>query len=202
MIEPDPTRVRPSAFPESDVDRTGEHVPSGNTSNAGDESSLRTPAHDPNRTSVRPSQDLTGVQFALEPVPGYEMLGELGRGGMGVVYKARQTKLNRVVALKMILSGEHAGEKDLIRFLAEAESIAAVKHPHVVQVFEYGESGGRPYMALEFCDGGSLAGRLKSLPLAPREAAELVGQIARGVARERRVLDLTLVPTRFRRHKA
>lgn len=79
MIEPDPTRVRPSAFPESDVDRTGEHVPSGDTSNAGDESSLRTPAHDPNRTSVRPSQDPRVVHLASGP-----MLGELGRVGMGM----------------------------------------------------------------------------------------------------------------------
>ena len=90
-------------------------------------------------------------------MPGYESLDELGRGGMGVVYKARQIKLNRLVALKMILHADHAGADDHQRFLAEAEAIAAIKHPGIVAVHEFGMHNGLPYFALEFCSGGSLA---------------------------------------------
>src|SRR5262249_33966394 len=105
-------------------------------------------------------------------------------------YKARDIKLNRVVALKMVLSGSHADPKELVRFLAEAEAVAAIEHPHVVRVFGYGEHDGRPFMALEFCAGGSLAGYLKASPerqrgeadpLSPAEAAALVENVARGV---------------------
>src|SRR5258708_7469999 len=83
-------------------------------------------------------------------VPGYEFLGELGRGGMGVVYKARQVKLNRLVALKMILSGAYAGEQELARFRIEAEAIAHLQHPNIVQIHEIGEHEGRPFFSLEF----------------------------------------------------
>jgi predicted Ser/Thr protein kinase len=115
-------------------------------------------------------------------VPGFVLEGELGRGGMGVVYRARQVPLNRPVALKMVLSGAHADPKDRARFLTEAEAVAAVRHPHVVQVFEFGEHDGRPYFAMEYLDGGSLAGLLRSRgKLSPAEAATLVEQCARGV---------------------
>ncbi len=97
---------------------------------------------------------------ASDSVPGYEILAELGRGGMGVVYKARHLKLNRLVALKLMLGGSRGGRSYLTRFLAEAESVAAIKHENVVEVYDYGEADGRPYMALEFCPGGSLAGLL------------------------------------------
>ena len=115
-------------------------------------------------------------------MPGYDILGELGRGGMGVVYRARHHKLNRVVALKMVLAGSHTSSHELKRFLAEAEAAAALQHPNIVQVFDYGEHANLPFMALEYVNGGSLAGRLRDgLPL-PKEAAWLVEQLARGMA--------------------
>src|SRR5207302_2642386 len=89
-------------------------------------------------------------------LPGYEVLGELGRGGMGVVYQARQKGLNRLVALKMVLHAEHAGPGERARFRAEAEAVARLQHPHIVQVYEVGEHRGTPFFSLEFCPGGSL----------------------------------------------
>ena len=116
------------------------------------------------------------------PSPGYDLLESLGEGGMGVVWKARQTKLNRLVALKMVLGEQRAGSKELIRFLAEAEAVAAVKHPHVVQVYEYGDANGRPFLAMEYLPGGSLADRLKRTGrLDPNAAAKLVETLAGAV---------------------
>src|SRR5947208_7487868 len=100
---------------------------------------------------------------------------------MGVVYRARQTKLNRPVALKMVLAGGHAGPAERVRFLAEAEAIAGVQHPGIVQVYEFGTCGEQPYFALELCPGGSLAAKLAGTPLPPQEAAALVEKIARAV---------------------
>jgi WD40 repeat protein/CubicO group peptidase (beta-lactamase class C family)/Flp pilus assembly protein TadD len=117
----------------------------------------------------------------MVPVPGYELLGELGRGGMGVVYQARQTALNRVVALKMILSGEHSGPAERARFLAEAEAVARLQHAGIVQVYETGTHDGRPFMALEYVAGGPLDRALAGTPQPPRAAAALVEQLARAM---------------------
>ena len=111
-------------------------------------------------------------------IPGYEILGELGRGGMGVVYKARHLALKRTVALKMVLDGAHAGAAALSRFRAEAEAVAKLQHPNIVQVHEVGECGGRPFFSLEFVEGGSLDRKLAGTPLPPREAAEVVEKLA------------------------
>jgi WD40 repeat protein/tRNA A-37 threonylcarbamoyl transferase component Bud32 len=117
----------------------------------------------------------------LPQVPGYEILGKLGHGGMGVVYKARHLKLNRVVALKMILAGEHASPESLERFRIEAEAVARLQHPNIVQIYEIGEQNGLPYFSLEYLEGGSLAQQLDGTPLAPRDAAELVATMADAV---------------------
>src|SRR5262245_2425794 len=115
-------------------------------------------------------------------VPGFDLLEPLGEGGMGVVWKARQTKLNRLVALKMVLGEQRVGSKELIRFLAEAEAVAAVKHPHVVQVYEYGDANGRPFLAMEYLPGGSLTDRLRqTVQLDAKDAAKLAGTLASAV---------------------
>jgi tRNA A-37 threonylcarbamoyl transferase component Bud32 len=128
--------------------------------------------------------------------PGYEILGELGRGGMGVVYKARQIKADRLVALKMILSGGHAGEDERHRFRTEGEAVARLQHPGIVQVFEIGEYDGRSFFSLEFCPGGSLDRKLAGTPLRPIEAAVLVQHLAHAMhaAHEARVIHRDLKP--------
>ena len=134
---------------------------------------------------------------ALFPaVPGYEILEELGRGGMGVVYKARQAKLNRIVALKMILSGGYASDLELSRFRTEAEAIARLHHPTIVAVYEIGEYEGKPFFSLEFCSGGSLDRKLKGSPLPPLQAAGLVETLARAMqaAHEKNVIHRDLKP--------
>jgi tetratricopeptide (TPR) repeat protein/tRNA A-37 threonylcarbamoyl transferase component Bud32 len=117
----------------------------------------------------------------MPAVAGYELLGELGRGGMGVVYKARQVRLNRVVALKMILAGDHAGSDASVRFLAEAESVARLHHPHIVQIFAFGDCDGRPYFEMEYVAGGTLSERLDGTPRPARESARLVETLARAI---------------------
>ena len=93
----------------------------------------------------------------LPEVSGYEILGELGRGGMGVVYKARQHGLGRIVALKMVISGAYSSKKELERFQAEGEAAGQLTHPNIVQVYEVGQNDGLPYFSLEYVDGGTLA---------------------------------------------
>lgn len=144
-------------------------------------------------------------------IPGYEIESELGRGGMGVVYKARQIALNRPVALKMILAGKHAGPKDLIRFRQEAEAVARLRHPNIVQIHDIGESEGRPHFALEFVEGGSLVNRLRGDPQPVMPTAELIEQLARAihfahqhhvVHRDLKPANILLVPPRDSRLEA
>ncbi|MGE5857971.1 MAG: protein kinase domain-containing protein [Solirubrobacterales bacterium] len=118
---------------------------------------------------------------ALPEVAGYEVLGLLGRGGMGVVYQARQLGLDRTVALKMVLTGFQAGPKDLARFRAEAVALARLQHPNIVQIYDVGETASRPYFVFEFVAGGSLAQYLQGTPQPVRPAAQLVDTLARAV---------------------
>lgn len=132
----------------------------------------------------------------MPQLPGYELLSELGRGGMGVVYKARQIALGRIVAVKMVLAGGHAGEQRLARFAAEAQSVARLAHPGIVQVYEVGEHQSVPFFSMEYVEGGSLAQQLGGTPTAPREAAGMLVRIARAVhaAHERGVVHRDLKP--------
>src|SRR5262245_9813301 len=111
------------------------------------------------------------VATSLPAVTGYQLLGVLGQGGMGVVYRARQVGLNRLVALKMISGG--SGEEALTRFRREAEAVAQLQHPNIVQVYETGEHEGRPFFSMELVDGGSLSRKIRKEMLPLREAADL-----------------------------
>jgi serine/threonine protein kinase/tetratricopeptide (TPR) repeat protein len=127
---------------------------------------------------------------------GYEILGELGRGGMGVVYKARQLGLNRLVALKVVLAGAHADEVQLARFFIEAEAVAGVQHPNIVQIYDVGSHDDLPYFSLEYVDGGNLAQKLDRKPQPPKEAARIMDAIVRGVvcAHQRGIIHRDLKP--------
>lgn len=120
-------------------------------------------------------------QSILPEAPGYEIVRMIGRGGMGIVYEARDKSLNRTVALKMILMGPHASEKDKKRFRQEAEAVAALQHPGIVQIYEIGESPTGPFLALEYVGGGSLAEKLDGKPWMPLAAAELLEHVTRAV---------------------
>jgi serine/threonine protein kinase len=131
-----------------------------------------------------PPTEAAGSEQAGEPAPefpGHEVIGEIGRGGMGVVYKARDQKLGRFVAIKTIPQGRYATADQRNRFLAEASAIARLHHPNIIAIHAVGEHENRPYLSLEFADGGSLAQRLAEKPMAAREAAGLVETLARAV---------------------
>jgi eukaryotic-like serine/threonine-protein kinase len=126
----------------------------------------------------------------------YELLEEIARGGMGVVYKARQINLNRIVALKMILSGQLASEQDIQRFRTEAESAANLDHPRIVPIYEVGQHAGQHYFSMGFVNGQSLAQKLIDGPMAPRDAVEMLIKICEGIAyaHERGVIHRDLKP--------
>lgn len=138
----------------------------------------------PGRSGVPTSAEPTPLEHAPclpVVVPGCETLGELGRGGMGVVYKARQVATNRLVAVKMILAGAYAGAAQRDRFRIEARAAARLHHPNIVQLHEVGEHDGRPYCLLEYVPGRSLAHHLDGTPWPARQAAELIATLARAI---------------------
>jgi len=149
------------------------------------------------------SQETIGWEGPGEPrppdwptVPDYEVLRELGRGGMGVVYRARQVSAGRLVALKMIRDGALAGAQDRARFRLEAEAASRMQHPNVVQIFEVGEHNGLPFFAMELIEGGTLDKHLAGRPLSPPQAAELVLALADAIehAHARKIVHRDLKP--------
>jgi serine/threonine-protein kinase len=129
-------------------------------------------------------------------IAGYKILRVLGQGGMGVVYKARQRGLKRIVALKMIVAGGHHGSADLARFRSEAVAVADLQHPNIVQIYEVGEDNGHPFFSLEYVAGGSLARKIAGTPRPSREAAQLVRALANGMeyAHQRGIIHRDLKP--------
>ena len=149
----------------------------------GGRASAKTLASDPSD----PGPPRRAVRRGLPTIPGYEILGELGRGGMGVVYLARQVRLDRKCALKMILAADFAGPIAVARFLAEASAVARVRHPGIVGVYHIADHEGYPFLELEYVEGGSLADRLDGTPMNPDEAAHLVERVARAMAEAHRL---------------
>ena len=142
---------------------------------------------------AEPTQSVTNS----DAIPGYEVLGELGRGGLGVVYLARDVRLNRQVALKMLLAGRFASENLPKRLWLEAETTARLQHPNIVQIFEVGQHAGHPFLALEYISGGTLADWMERRPQAPRDAARIVCDVARAIqfAHEKGVIHRDLKPS-------
>src|SRR5262249_28459699 len=134
------------------------------------------------RPSTRSALSQDTTQRPEEPAPQrlgpYTILERIGRGGMGVVYKARHVGLNRLVALKVLRAAADATARELARFQAEAQKLASLHDPHIVQIYEIGEEAGRPYFAMELVEGGSLAQQLMQGPLPADRAAQLVQTLA------------------------
>ncbi len=139
---------------------------------------------------------LEAASFVPSSLGDYELLEELARGGMGIVYRARQRSLNRIVALKMIRSGELAGPEEVARFRAEAEAAAHLDHPGIVPVYEVGEHNGQHFLSMALIEGGSLADELTDGPVPPRQAAEVMQRVAEAVefAHEQGVIHRDLKP--------
>jgi tRNA A-37 threonylcarbamoyl transferase component Bud32 len=146
---------------------------------------------------VEPGGFVPGVTPLPASFDDYELLEELGRGGMGVVYRARQKSLARTVAVKMLLRRDLATAADLSRFQSEAEAAARLDHPGIVSIFEVGECGGHPFYSMRFIEGTTFAKRLASGPVPPREAAAILVQVAEAVdaAHRRGVLHRDLKPS-------
>jgi serine/threonine-protein kinase len=152
------------------------------------------PTPKPDRDADTPPS--VNLAAELPRILGYQVEALLGRGGMGIVYKARHLLLNRPVALKMLLAGVYASPEERQRFLREAETVAGLRHPNIVQVYDVGDHDGRPYFTMEYVEGGSLAQRLTGTPLGAAYAGALVATLAEAVqvAHQRGIVHRDLKP--------
>jgi serine/threonine protein kinase len=150
----------------------------------------------PQPMAASPQPEPRPANFTGRTFGDYELLEEIGRGGMGVVYRARETSLNRIVALKMILRGEHARAEDLARFAVEAQAAAHLEHPNIVPIYASGEHEGQAYFCMRYVEGETLAALLARGPLRPRDAAAVLAVISRAVhfAHQRGILHRDLKP--------
>ncbi len=167
----EPLRPDPTSDPTAQA--TWHPTPTDATPPMSDPDGALTRVQDTNNVIVRTP--------GMPEIPGYEIIAEIGRGGMGVVFKARQLDLNRPVAIKMILGEGYERPEQLARFKLEAEMAARIHHQNVVQVYDSGTCAGRPYLVLEWVDGGTLSTYLKSKPQSARAAARTVSLLARAV---------------------
>src|SRR5688572_7429735 len=194
-IEPQPENEGPDAPPAGGYDtlggalapQSGEAPPAvanpppsapGSTEQALGDPTLRN--DDPATRAYREAA-LAAAPKAVQagmPFGKYDLLEPIAKGGMGIVYKARQRGLNRIVAIKMILAGQFADQSDIDRFYAEAEAAAAPTHPNIVAIHEVGQEQGQHFFSMEYIEGQSLAALVQEDPLTPRRAAEFVRTIA------------------------
>lgn len=179
-----------------DVTRAATDDPAWTGASATVARDVKTGEHRPTAPTRAGAETAGETRRALPVIDGYEILGELGRGGMGVVYLARHLRLHRLCALKMVLTGPHASPEGLVRFLGEAEAIAKLRHPHIVAIHQIGEYDGLPFIELEYLGGGGLADQLDGMPRPPRPAAELIATLAGAVqaAHEAGVVHRDLKP--------
>ena len=201
LHDPQVTTDLPSAEPEVTTNLPARDTNRRGETSVADESALTIDTHSPT-PSFESAQ--TGPLDERAPkakrpvpkVPGYEIVGTLGRGGMGVVYKARQLGLERLVALKMIIGGSAASDQAVRRFLVEAQAVARFQHPGIVQIYEVGEFETLPYFSLEFVDGGTLSEKVAKEPQLPKYAAIIVEQLARAMqySHERGIVHRDLKP--------
>ena len=146
-----------------------------------DSATFQLPGREPSDASSDSDSAAAAPPPRLDQVAGYKILKVLGQGGMGVVYKARQRGLKRIVALKMISAVGHHAPEDLARFRSEAMAVADLQHPNIVQIYEVGEDNGQPFFSLEYVAGGSLARKI-SRHAAPAARRRTTGQNARTAA--------------------
>jgi serine/threonine-protein kinase len=135
----------------------------------------------PSSVHSTPSPTILPSDDTLPDVPGYKVEGLLGHGGVGVVYRAWHLRLNRPVALKMLLAGAHAQLKERERFEREAEAVAALRHPNIVQIYDVGDVNGHAYFTMEFVEGGSLAEAIQGVPQPAHQAAALIAVLAEAI---------------------